>query len=86
MKARERQFLIESLDDRGYCWCRRDHRTFNGQDTALEFIMRQRANTVKYLEEASTEEVKGRIRASLSHMDAVIDLLQRKQGESDGSE
>jgi ankyrin repeat protein len=61
------------------------HRAFDGQHTALDFIKIQKVNTAKYLEKATTEEAKSRIRASLAHMDAVIDLLQNKRGEPDGS-
>ena len=61
------------------------HRAFGGQHTALEFIQTQKANTTKYLAETTTEETRGRIRASLTHKDAVIDLLLHNQNEQDGA-
>lgn len=63
-----------------------NHRAFDGQHTALDFINIQKSNTLKYLTEASTEESKARIRASITHMDAVINMLHNNQGEQGGAD
>ena len=54
------------------------HQAFGGRHTALEFIENHRAGTLKYLDEATSEEEKGIYQASLSHKDAVIALLKNQ--------
>ena len=58
------------------------HRRLNEEHTALDFILIQKANTTKYLEKATTDESKSRIRAWLAHQNAVIDLLQKHQAQA----
>lgn len=51
-------------------------KAFNGAHTALEFARTQRANTVKYLNDTTSEETRQRVVAALAHKDAIIALLE----------
>ena len=49
---------------------------YNGQDTAMNTLLTQRANAIKGNDPNDTEEIKNRRKASLKHKDTVIQLLR----------